>query len=163
MVIIFITLLVSLSSSCSFQTGPIETALLSSHYEVKENENFWVAVRFTLRKNWHIYGEDPGDSGAPPGFTWKLPPGFFIKPLPWPKTRTLISHGIKNNIYENDVLFIWEGVARTNGDFALGLTVNWLGCEEACVPGTTNLFLTLKTGKLSRETPHHSLIKQWIH
>ncbi|MGA8222114.1 MAG: hypothetical protein WB780_10720 [Candidatus Acidiferrales bacterium] len=36
----------------------------------------WVGALFQLDPGWHIYWQNPGDSGEPPKFQWKLPPNF---------------------------------------------------------------------------------------
>lgn len=50
------------------------------------------ALRFRLKDGWHIYWQNPGDSGGPPTIRWTLPSvtaGPFEWPTPEPEQRDL--------------------------------------------------------------------------
>ena len=36
----------------------------------------WVDLRLAVKPGWHVYGQNPGDSGLPTAIDWELPPGF---------------------------------------------------------------------------------------
>ena len=71
------------SSSASAQLGrkslggrKAKLDLLAATDAVVPGESLQLGVRFTLKRNWHIYWQNSGDSGMPPRLKWDLPAGF---------------------------------------------------------------------------------------
>jgi DsbC/DsbD-like thiol-disulfide interchange protein len=118
-------------------------------------ENQWIAtghafnlgLHFQLEKGWHIYWVNPGDSGEPPRVTWQLPPGLSPGAIEWPAPRRLGTSNIVDFGYEDAVTLIVPVRAETNlaaqSLVQLGAEVKMLVCREMCIPGRTQLSLTL--------------------
>src|SRR5690606_36993931 len=58
---------------------------------IAENTSFksggydnWVALRLRPDPGWHVYWQNPGDSGIPTQIEWRLPPGVSAGPIEWP-------------------------------------------------------------------------------
>ncbi|WP_287462114.1 protein-disulfide reductase DsbD domain-containing protein [Accumulibacter sp.] len=49
----------------------------------------WVGLRFRLQPRWHIYWQDPGDSGYPPSIARELPGGVGAGDIRWPTPKRL--------------------------------------------------------------------------
>jgi thiol:disulfide interchange protein DsbD len=100
-----------------------------------------------LEKGWHIYWINPGDSGEPPRVTWQLPPGFSPGVLEWPVPRRLATSSIVDFGYEDAVTLIVPVHAETSlaaqPEVQLGAEIKVLVCREMCIPGRTQLSLTL--------------------
>ncbi len=99
-----------------------------------------------MDQGWHTYWRNPGDSGLPTRVKWTLPHGFEAGEIRWPypmqfKTGPLVSYG-----YENEVLLPVEIRVSPKIDereVRLGVHVDWLECQDACLPGKADLSLVL--------------------
>ncbi|MBO3707934.1 MAG: hypothetical protein J5X21_16305 [Candidatus Accumulibacter sp.] len=49
----------------------------------------WVGQRFRLPPNWHIYWQNPGDSGHRPSIAWEMPGGVSAGDIRWPTPERL--------------------------------------------------------------------------
>lgn len=141
------------------QQGPhTRLTLLSNRASLVPASHIWVGVWFQMEKGWHIYWENPGDSGEPPKIEWQVPPGFHVGTVEWPAPEKLTAPSIVDYGYENEVLlFAPLSVPaslrdRERGSVTLGAKVNWLVCREMCIPGKAQLSLTL---------PVKSNVKGW--
>jgi thiol:disulfide interchange protein DsbD len=118
-------------------------------------ENPWIAaghalnlgLHFELEKGWHIYWINPGDSGEAPRVKWRLPTGLAVGAIEWPAPRRLGSSSIVDYGYEDAVTLIVPLRAATNvvtqKSAQLAADVTVLVCREMCIPGKTQLLLTL--------------------
>lgn len=150
-----------LLSGCTIAAKPpVQARLLVSHIPPPVGEIFYIGVEFRMQGQWHIYGADPGDSGAPPEFQWQKPEDLELRALPWPPTRIWAQHGLTNNIYSDRAVFVWEARLSQSGSYLLRLDLNWLGCDEVCVPGSTNLSVELITEGDPAETKDAVLLRK---
>jgi DsbC/DsbD-like thiol-disulfide interchange protein len=62
----------------------VETSLIPERAGVAPGGKVTVALKEQIRKNWHTYWLNPGDSGAPTTVNWHLPAGWTAGPLQWP-------------------------------------------------------------------------------
>jgi len=96
---------------------------------------------FKLEPGWHIYWENPGDSGEPPHIRWTLPDGITAGPLQFPPPSRLPLGPLMDFGYAGEVIFPLElNVAGTAaiGPAILHANVDWLVCREVCIPGRSN-------------------------
>lgn len=128
--------------------GPHTTVtLLSSRASLASSGRALLALRFRMEKGWHIYWQNPGDSGEPPKIQWQLPAGFRVGAVEWPAPEKLTAPSIVDYGYENDVLLfaplsVPAGV-RDGERVTIAANVNWLVCREMCIPGKARVSLTL--------------------
>jgi DsbC/DsbD-like thiol-disulfide interchange protein len=108
---------------------------------------FWLGVRFVLESGWHVYWQNPGDSGNAPTFDWRLPAGFAAGTTEWPVPERIEVSSLVNYGYHGEVVLPTEiGVPSQlapGGTALVGATLKWLVCQEACVPGQARLELPL--------------------
>ena len=108
---------------------------------------FYLGLHFQLERGWHIYWFNPGDSGEPPRVTWQLPPGLSSGVIEWPAPRRLGTSSIVDFGYEDAVTLIVP--MRAESGLAaqplarLGAEIKVLVCRETCIPGRTQVSLTL--------------------
>jgi len=106
-----------------------------------------LGLHFQLEKGWHIYWINPGDSGEPPRVTWKLPPGLRPGEIEWPAPRRLGTSSIVDFGYEDAVTLIVpvhaESKLAAQPLASLGAEIRVLVCREVCIPGRTQISLTL--------------------
>lgn len=105
-----------------------------------------VGIRLQMEPGWHTYWRNPGDSGLSTRVRWTLPPGFEAGDIRWPypirfSSGTLVSYG-----YAREVLLpieIRTPAAIAGPDVRLSARVDWLECQEICLPGRVDLSLSL--------------------
>jgi DsbC/DsbD-like thiol-disulfide interchange protein len=115
-----------------------------------------VGVRLQMEPGWHTYWRNPGDSGLPTRVKWALPPGFEAGEIRWPypirfTTGPLVSYG-----YAHEVLLPVEirvPAALREREVRLAARVDWLECQDACLPGRADVSLTLPVRASARPGP----------
>ena len=118
-------------------------------------ENQWIApgyqtyfgLKFDLEKGWHIYWVNPGDSGEPPRIEWHLPAGISAGEIEWPAPRRLGTPTIVDFGYVDAVMLVVpvraSSTVAANQPAQVGVDLRVLVCREICVPGKTQILLTL--------------------
>ena len=121
--------------------------LVAENRWVTPGHGFSLGLHFQLERGWHIYWVNPGDSGEPPRVTWQLPPGLSPGVIEWPAPRRLGTSSIVDFGYEDAVTLIVPVHAETSLAAQplarLGAEIRVLVCREMCIPGSTQLSLTL--------------------
>ncbi len=126
----------------------------------------WVGVVFHLVPGWHIYWQNPGDSGEPPKIQWELPAGFRAGAVRWPQPIRLGSGSVVDYGYEGEVLLaapIERPAALQPGLTAeIAAAVNYVVCREICIPGKAHLTLPLPAERQTQaQAPQwHALFQQ---
>lgn len=128
----------------------IKLELISEQATAPPGQPLWVGVLFRLEPGWHIYWQNPGDSGEPPKIQWELPPGFTNGPIRWPQPIRLGSGSVIDYGYEGQVLLMApiEGTSRRNATPMprLSADVKYIVCCEVCIPGKAHLMLAAPAG-----------------
>jgi DsbC/DsbD-like thiol-disulfide interchange protein len=83
------------ASVCLFaESAKVEVRALSDVQAISPGSSFHLGVVFTIAPGWHLYWQNPGDSGAPPTFVWQLPRGVRIDEPQWPHPEYYESGGV---------------------------------------------------------------------
>lgn len=101
-----------------------------------------VGIRFVTENGWHIYWQNPGDSGEPPRIQWQLPAGVNATELEWPTpTRMTSSAGTDYGYQGTTVLLARLQIPpdAQPGSISVGGNLRWLACHDICVPESTEL------------------------
>jgi thiol:disulfide interchange protein DsbD len=121
--------------------------LVAENQWVTPGHEFSLGLHFLLEKGWHIYWVNPGDSGEPPRVTWQLPSGLSPGAIEWPAPRRLGTSRIVDFGYEDAVTLIVpvhaESGLAAQPSVRLGAEIKVLICREMCIPGKTQVSLTL--------------------
>ncbi|MCX6549426.1 MAG: protein-disulfide reductase DsbD family protein [Acidobacteria bacterium] len=104
-----------------------------------------MALRFTLDPEWHLYWQNPGDSGGPPEAEWQVPRGVRVGLIEWPLPRRIEDAGLVNYGYMDMVVLpvqvaVAAGLPR--GPMSVTTSVRWIVCRSLCVSGKASLALT---------------------
>lgn len=110
-----------------------------------------LGLTFSIEKDWHLYWNGRNDTGIAPSAEFTLPEGFTIGAWQWPAPiRHVLPGDILDHIYEQRVtLLIPVHVApdaKPRDAAKIRATVDWLVCNEACVPESAEVALTLPIG-----------------
>ena len=110
---------------------------------------------FQMDEGWHIYWQNPGDSGQAVRVRWQLPQGFKGGKLNWPTPQRIPSPPLMSYGYTNEVMLLSRIHApsdlRTGGIAHIRVHLKWLECKEICLPGKANLSLRLPVRKDTRQ------------
>jgi len=124
--------------------------LISEQNVAPPGKPLWVGLLFRLDAGWHIYWQNPGDSGEPPKVQWQLPPGHAAGPIQWPQPIRLGGGTVVDYGYEGQVLLMAPIQAATKGHATsipnLSADVKYIVCREMCLPGKAHLTLALPPG-----------------
>jgi len=121
------------------------TTLIAEEGAYQPGSVLWVGVLFHLDSGWHVYWQNPGDSGTPPRIEWTVPRGFRIGAVRWPAPIRLGKGTVIDYGYENQLLLMAPVTIPTNAIGAASFTadVKYVVCREICIPEKAQLSLAL--------------------
>jgi thiol:disulfide interchange protein DsbD len=132
-----------LAASKSADLPHVHVELLVPGYNLYTSDKLNdVGIYFKLEQGWHIYWKNPGDAGFPPHVSWSLPSGITAGAMQFPAPKRLPLGPLMDYGYDNEVLFplklhVADGVK--GGPVTLHAKVDWLVCQERCIPGKAEL------------------------
>jgi thiol:disulfide interchange protein DsbD len=141
----------------------VTPSLVAEREAIRPGHALLVGIRLRMEPGWHTYWRNPGDSGLPTKVLWQLPQGFAAGEIQWPyparfKTGPLVSYG-----YDREVLLPVElrvPASLSARDVRLAAHVDWLECQEICLPGKAELSLVLPVRPAAAPSPEASLFAQ---
>lgn len=128
----------------------VRPELLLDRSAVAGGERIRWGVRLQTMQGWHTYWQNPGDSGLPTRIEWTLPEGFAASPIRWPVPDRFLMGSVVNFGYGEEVVLLGTIEAPGSlppGEVEIRAKVDWLVCEEVCLPGGTTLARKLPTGR----------------
>lgn len=130
----------------------IKVSLLSEVDQVSVGQSFTVGLHLNPDEYWHVYWQNPGDSGMPPRIKWDLPAEVVAAEVQWPYPEPIPMQHLMNYGYHGDVVLPVE--VSLSEEFSgnivnLAAKVSWLVCKESCIPGKANLSLSVPVAKSS--------------
>ncbi len=126
----------------------VNATLVSEGQSIRAGEPFTVGLRFQHDPHWHTYWLNPG-TGLATEIEWTLPEGFTASPIQWPAPHIIKDRAgiITGNGYEGDALLpitiTPPADLKSGTTITLKAQVDWLMCEEICMPGDAQLSITL--------------------
>lgn len=128
-------------------TEQVEARLVAGVDAVSPGAEVYLGVHQKIIAHWHTYWLNPGDSGSPTTIAWHLPEGAAASDILWPIPGRSSMGPITNYSYENDVTLLTRIKVPDNvvvgGEFPIKAVVDWLVCEEECIPQQVELDLVL--------------------
>jgi DsbC/DsbD-like thiol-disulfide interchange protein len=141
----------------------VKASLLAETDAVRPGQPITVGVRLEMEKGWHTYWRNPGDSGLPTRVKWDLPVGFAPGEIRWPypgrfQTGPLVSYGFEHEVLLPVEIRVPTVVAAS--EVRLAARVDWLECQEACLPGRADVSLALPVRPSASSGPHAALFAE---
>lgn len=128
-------------------TPQVQAQLVASVEAVQPGAEIYLGVNQKIIPHWHTYWINPGDSGNATTIEWTLPQGATVSDIIWPAPSRFSMGPITNYAYENDVTLLTKikipADAKPGEQFTAQAVVDWLVCEEECIPQTVELVLSL--------------------
>ncbi len=115
---------------------------------VRPGERFTLGVRMKIERGWHIYWENPGDSGLATRFDVRAPAGFEVGPTRFPAPERHEQEGdIVTFVHHGELVLLRDVVApeklAASAPVRFEVEGRWLACIETCLPGSSTMELTL--------------------
>jgi DsbC/DsbD-like thiol-disulfide interchange protein len=133
------------TAQTTVKTGHTTARLLSEQSLIAPGHSFWLALQLTPDTGWHTYWKNPGDAGKATAIKWNLPAGLSAGPLHWPYPQRIRSGPLVSFGYADTVSLLteisgqWPAIDRIE----ISAAVDWLVCEEICIPESAVLTLSL--------------------
>lgn len=142
----------------------IQLEFLSPLQSVAPGETFDLALRMVPDEHWHFYWKNPGDTGLPTKVDWQESSVASYSDLEWSAPSRADYQGFINyGYYGETYLFSQVTVsedAQIGQPLELGAKIEWLICEEICIPGNATLTLNLMIAEQSAQTPWAQQVEQ---
>ena len=141
----------SAAESAPLKKGAVTVSLVSDAASIEAGKPFTVALRMQHDPHWHSYWIAAG-TGYPTSVTWALPAGFKAGEIQWPTPIILrdSSNKIVGNGYSDESFLLMEITApatlAAGTTVKLPATVEWLMCQDVCMPGDAKLEITFTVG-----------------
>ncbi|MGF1593194.1 MAG: protein-disulfide reductase DsbD family protein [Kiloniellaceae bacterium] len=120
-----------------------------------------LGLEFDLKPGWKIYWRSPGDAGLPPSVDWAGSENLSQAEVSWPVPHRFSLFGLETFGYGDQVVLPVEATLERPGDpLVLHASVDYLICEEICIPYTAELSLDLPAGDGAR-APQAFLIESF--
>ena len=101
-----------------------------------------VGIQFVTDSGWHIYWQNPGDSGEPPRMQWQLPAGVTAGELEWPTPMRLTTRAGTDFGYQGTTVLLSTlqiPPSTPPGHDHVGGDLRWLVCHDICLPQSAHL------------------------
>ena len=146
-------------------TEQVKVRLVSAHSQVHPGSTITVGLHQDIQPHWHTYWQNPGDSGVATRIGWNFPTGGSASGIQWPLPQRIDTGPITNYAYSDQVTLLTDiqvpKTAKPGSSFAIEAQVNWLVCNEVCIPQNATLRLNLPVADPDIPLgPEHALISQ---
>ena len=106
-------------------------------------------VRFEIENGWHMYWQNPGDSGAPPLAQLQAVNGWTLLEPIFPRPSILKTPGDTEFMYDTS----WEWLLPVQGPDgvaapACSFDLSWMVCKERCIVGRARVEFAAATGEI---------------
>ena len=130
--------LVLFGSSFATESPMVRVEIVPLVSEVSPGVPFDVAVIFSMKPDWHIYWQNPGEAGLATSFDWTLPDGYRMISKHEPVPNRHVEDGITTFIHENEAIFLFQVLppAQLLNTDSFQVDIRWLECNEVCRPGS---------------------------
>ena len=104
-------------------------------------------IEFELQPGWKTYWRTPGDAGYPVSIEWNGSVNVAAADIAWPAPHRFTLFGLDTFGYSESVLLpVLVKPQRVGEAVQLRAAVNYLVCEEICIPKTASLALDIPAG-----------------
>jgi suppressor for copper-sensitivity B len=147
-------------ASASLRTEQSEARLLAATDALGPDGRVQLGLQFRLQPHWKVYWRSPGAAGYAPRLDWSGSRNLESAAMHWPAPQRFSVLGLETLGYTDEVVFPLELRAKSAAEpLAILLRVDYLICEEICIPYSATLDLTILPGE-TRTTAFAPLIER---
>lgn len=143
-------------AAMTVKTPHATVSIVAAHSPVAPGESSLIGFHFVLKKGWHIYWQNPGDSGEAPKVKWHTSGGAQAGGFLWPAPERIPVGTLANYGYSDEITLPAQlklGKLKPGSTLKISAELSWLVCEELCVPEKGSFQLDLPVAAVSRRTP----------
>ncbi|MEN0019601.1 MAG: protein-disulfide reductase DsbD N-terminal domain-containing protein [Planctomycetota bacterium] len=126
-------------------------AIITEHETLVAGQPGWVAVTFEIDEGWHMYWPGQNDSGFAPIIDITADEGVGVGDFVWPSpTRYQPARGLLDHIFEDRLTVmmpVTPPASAAGSTITLALDMEWLVCEELCIPEFAGLEQTIRVAE----------------
>ena len=126
-----------------FYQAHTRVKLVSEQDAVVAGSTFWVAIDMALDDGWHVYWQNPGDSGLTPKIKWTVPSGVKAGQVQWPYPQRIVLGPLTSYGYEHEAILLVpitvDESLKSSSNVNIHAHVDWLACFDMCMPGRAEL------------------------
>lgn len=143
----------------------VQARMVTDVKAVGAGETFRVGVVLKIKPGWHVYWENPGDSGAATVVTFTAPKAVEVSdvrlpvPVRFEQAGGLVGYGYEGEVMLSAVVSVPKA-ARVGDSIPITADVSWLCCETICVPGESRLSVAVPV-KEKTEPANRELFERW--
>ena len=128
-----------------------EARLVADVSSIAPGGTFDLALEVTVEPGWHIYWENPGDSGQPVTVAWTVA-GGTAGPLRFPVPSRYDEAGLTTYAHDGRPSFLTSVDVTPDAAGSVQITgaARWLICADVCVPATETVSLSVPVGQTVR-------------
>lgn len=106
-----------------------------------------LGLHFKMNGQWKVYWRSPGDAGYPPKIDWSGSENLAGAEIAWPTPRRFSLAGLETLGYKSEVVLPIAARPATPGrPLKLRAAIEYLACDEVCIPVQAELALDLPAG-----------------
>jgi suppressor for copper-sensitivity B len=129
------------------ETEQTAVRLIAATTAVGTGPSVPLGLEFKLKPGWKIYWRSPGDAGFPPRPDWSASENLAEAVMRWPAPERFSVLGLETLGYKKAVVFPLEAKLSVPGQpLRFRATVDYLTCDDICIPYTADLALDLPAG-----------------
>jgi DsbC/DsbD-like thiol-disulfide interchange protein len=136
------------SSAASQPPTHSRASLIVENSSVQPGSEVKLGIEFIMDEGWHIYWQNPGDSGEPPKIEWRLPAGVKVAAIEWPAPKRLPTTAGTDYGYDGTTVLLSSleipATAQPGSNIEVGGDLRWLVCHDVCIPQHTGLNVPLR-------------------
>lgn len=144
-----------LAAACSHTSQTAQTpqnhskaSFILEQTTVQPGSHANLGIQFVTDTGWHIYWQNPGDSGEPPRIQWRLPAGVTAGTLQWPAPTRLKTTAGTDYGYEGTTVLLSElqipATVHPGTTLEVSGDLHWLVCHDICVPQRSDLSIPIR-------------------
>jgi len=134
--------------------------VISPYTAINDQKELTLGLEYKLNKGWKTYWKSPGDGGFAQNINWKNSKNIKNLYIEWPTPKKFEILGLNSIGYENKVLFpLVIEIINPNEDISLDLELNYLVCNNICIPGDARIFFDIPSGKGQTTSFHFDIEK----
>ncbi|MBT3916469.1 MAG: hypothetical protein HN731_11945 [Rhodospirillaceae bacterium] len=146
------------------KTEQTSVRLISALPNLGDSKDVKLGLQFKLKKGWKIYWRAPGDAGFPPNLNWQKSENLAKTEFGWPLPSRFEVLGLQTLGYKKEVVFpITATVKDPAQPLKLRAELNYLTCDDICIPYKTKLSFDLSAGGPTTDnmSANYHLISQY--
>ncbi len=116
---------------------------------IAAGQEFMLAARFQVAPGWHIYWENPGETGLATRVEFEMPEGFVAGPVMFPGPERfespggIVSYGYKDEVWLSTMVSTPDALPLP--EYRFGIHASWLACRESCIKQEAVLTVPVQT------------------